>query len=87
LRKSSKFLPKLKTKDFARMVSLIFILTPKGFPEVHSWKQNENHAELLLEVSLPFPKLFQALGQNLRKLLDQCPSNGFSAATCFKIGI
>ena len=38
------------------MVSLIFILTPIGFPEVHSWKQNENHAELLLEVSLAILK-------------------------------
>ena len=52
-------------------------LCKSGFPMVHSIKQNNKQAEILME----------AIGPNLKKLKYQCPTKNFSKATALAIGI
>jgi serine/threonine protein kinase len=46
-----------------------------GFPELISFKESDDHAEMLLE----------ALGFNLRQVILELPTSNFSKASCYKI--
>jgi len=46
-----------------------------GFPELISYKESDDHAEMLLE----------ALGFNLRQVILELPTSNFSKASCYKI--
>ena len=46
-----------------------------GFPELISYQESDDHAEMLLE----------ALGFNLRQVILELPTSNFSKASCYKI--